>query len=113
MIPASNPFFGVPGARGEIWQKGFRNPFRFTLQPGTLQPCERRGLTSWEEIDRGAPGADFGWPDYNVVPQPRQHLRAAAGGGASITGCTFYEGTQFPAAYQGNLFFLEHAAGGA
>lgn len=118
-IPASNPFVGVPGARGEIWQKGLRNPFRFTLQPGTQQPfIDDVGENLWEEIDRGAPGADFGWPNYEGIttPQPSGvtnpiYAYSHSGGGASITGCTFYAGTQFPAAYQGNLFFLEHSRG--
>src|SRR5262249_48380579 len=28
-VPADNPFVGVMGARGEIFARGFRNPFRF------------------------------------------------------------------------------------
>lgn len=117
-IPASNPFVGVGGARGEIYQLGLRNPFRFTLQPGTLQPyiCDV-GSTQFEEVDRGLAGANFGWANYEgvVTPEPPGitnpiYAYATAGNG-SITGCTFYTGTQFPTAYQGNFFFLDHSRG--
>ena len=118
-IPAGNPLVGVPGARPEIWQKGFRNPFRFVLQAGTLQPyVDDVGLTTWEEIDRGAPNADFGWPTYEgpVTPQPAGvtnpiYAYPHDNSGASITGCAFASGAQFPAGYAGNLFFLEHSRG--
>jgi hypothetical protein len=30
-IPAANPFVGTPGARGEIWALGLRNPWRFSF----------------------------------------------------------------------------------
>lgn len=30
-IPLDNPFVNTPGARGEIWALGFRNPFKFAI----------------------------------------------------------------------------------
>jgi hypothetical protein len=33
-IPASNPFVGTPGAIGEIWAYGFRDPHRFSWDTG-------------------------------------------------------------------------------
>src|SRR5262249_35604498 len=30
-IPSSNPFVNVPGARGEVWAYGLRNPWRFSF----------------------------------------------------------------------------------
>ena len=117
-IPPTNPFVGVGSARKEIYQLGFRNPFRFAVQPGTSQPyiCDV-GSTYFEEIDRGPAGANFGWPNYEgiVTPQPTGitnpiYAYATAGNG-SITGCAFYTGTQFPAEYVGNFFFLDHSRG--
>ncbi len=67
-IPADNPFVGVPGARGEIWSYGLRNPWRFSFdrQTGDLVIGDV-GQGSWEEIDfvptgagRGR-GTNFGW----------------------------------------------------
>jgi hypothetical protein len=64
-IPADNPFLGVPGAVGEIWAYGFRNPFRFTFQPGTSQIWMGDvGWNTWEELNRvPVDGAvrNYGW----------------------------------------------------
>jgi hypothetical protein len=62
-IPASNPFVGRDGARGEIWAYGLRNPWRFAFQPGTgALLIGDVGQDAVEEIDvvRGA-GANLGW----------------------------------------------------
>jgi glucose/arabinose dehydrogenase len=117
-IPSNNPFVGTPGARGEIYHRGMRNPFRFALQPGSNQPfiCDV-GSTQWEEINTGAAGSNFGWSSYEgiVTPQPSgitNPLYAySTSGNASIVGCTFYTGGQFPSAYVGNFFFLDHSRG--
>ncbi len=118
-IPADNPLAGVPGARGEIWQKGLRSPFRFALQPGTLRPFVNDvGSYLWEEINRGDPGADFGWPDHEGAEQPAPadavnpiFTYPHAGSGASITGAAFYTGGSFPPGYAGNYFFVDHSRG--
>jgi glucose/arabinose dehydrogenase len=34
-IPASNPFFGQPGVRDEIYALGLRNPWRISIDPAT------------------------------------------------------------------------------
>lgn len=118
-LPApGNPFLGVPGARGEVYYMGFRNPFRFAVQPGTGQPfvCDV-GANTWEEIDTGPPGASFGWPNYEGPrnPNPSGHTNPfysyATAGNAAITGAAFYSSGPFPAEYWGNLFFVDHARG--
>ncbi len=49
---------------------GFRNPFRFTIRPGTSEPWVGDvGWTDWEEIDRivnplSSTVANAGWPCY-------------------------------------------------
>ena len=117
-IPSSNPFVGTPGARTEIYHRGFRNPFRFALQPGTDQPfiCDV-GSANYEEIDTGPPGCNFGWSTYEGIklPQPAGITNPiyaySTSGNASIVGCTFYTGPGFPAGYTGNFFFLDHSRG--
>ena len=117
-IPVDNPFVGVSGARGEIYHMGLRNPFRFQVQPGTFQPIiDDVGSTQWEEINRGAPGADFGFPTYEgfITPQPSGVTNPIytyrTNGNGSITGCAIYSGSQFPPDYAGNYFFVDHSRG--
>jgi glucose/arabinose dehydrogenase len=67
-IPASNPFDGQTGVRGEIWDYGLRNPWRFWIDPptGDLYIGDAQ-LGGPEEIDY-APGnkggLNFGWPCF-------------------------------------------------
>jgi glucose/arabinose dehydrogenase len=65
-IPDDNPFVGVPGARGEIWALGLRNPWRMSFDrlTGDLYVADV-GQAAWEEVDvvpEGVGGLDFGWP---------------------------------------------------
>jgi glucose/arabinose dehydrogenase len=60
---AGNPFIGVPGARGEIFALGFRNPFRFGFDPltGRLWLGDV-GAGSLEELDIVHAGGNYSWP---------------------------------------------------
>lgn len=61
-IPADNPFVGVSGAKPEIWAYGFRNPWRFSFDNKTKRLfIGDVGQDSWEEVDIGVKGGDFGW----------------------------------------------------
>jgi hypothetical protein len=76
-IPADNPFHGLgtarcnlsgrtnPGMRcQETFAWGLRNPFRIAFDPnaaGTRFYIDDVGQSTWEEIDEGAAGADYGW----------------------------------------------------
>ena len=73
-IPASNPFAGRPGARGEVYAYGLRNPYRFSFdrRRGHLTVGDV-GQNAIEEIDfvpgrsggmqpRG--GYNFGWDAF-------------------------------------------------
>jgi glucose/arabinose dehydrogenase len=66
-IPHSNPFVGRPGARGEIFAYGLRNPWRFTFDGGRIVIADV-GQSSREEVDflrkKTAAGVNFGWPQY-------------------------------------------------
>jgi len=65
-IPASNPFVQTPGARGEIWAYGLRNPWRFSFDrlTGDLFVADV-GETQWEEVNHqpaSSPGGEnYGW----------------------------------------------------
>jgi glucose/arabinose dehydrogenase len=67
VIPTTNPFYGDPAARGEVWSWGLRNPWRFSFdrQTGDLYIADA-GEANWEEVDfepAGSPGGvNYGWP---------------------------------------------------
>jgi glucose/arabinose dehydrogenase len=126
-IPVDNPFVGQSGARGEIWAWGLRNPFRFTIDPSTGTPwIADVGENTWEEMDRGVKGADYGWscfegnaPFRTCNPAPVNAMSPVlvyphAGGtfsGETIIGGPVYRSGNFPASYQGRLFFGDYVAG--
>lgn len=65
-IPATNPFVSTPGAKGEIWAYGLRNPWRFSFDRSTgdlFTGDVGQGL--WEEVDfqpqASAGGQNYGW----------------------------------------------------
>jgi glucose/arabinose dehydrogenase len=68
-VPASNPFAGRPGARGEIWDYGLRNPWRFSFDRRTDDlVIGDVGQNEIEEIDlvrKGhTKGRNFGWRPF-------------------------------------------------
>jgi glucose/arabinose dehydrogenase/PKD repeat protein len=116
-IPADNPFVGQAGARPEIWAFGFRNPFRmqFDAATGKLLIADV-GEGSWEEIDAGIAGADYGWPCYEANapfltcnPAPTQDVKPIYAydrtQGNCVIGGPVYRATAFPAEYEGAYFF--------
>ncbi|MFD3607033.1 PQQ-dependent sugar dehydrogenase [Streptomyces atroolivaceus] len=67
-VPGDNPFVGTPGARGEIWLYGLRNPWRFSFDgaDGSMWIGDV-GQGRWEEIDHlepGQGGLNLGWSCY-------------------------------------------------
>ncbi len=64
---SDNPFFDgdVNSNRSKVYQLGLRNPWRLTVDPRTGRLfIGDTGLSSFEEINTGGPGANFGWPYY-------------------------------------------------
>jgi len=61
-VPADNPYVGVPGARGEIWSLGFRNPWKFTFDEGGRLLVGDVGENAWEEVNIVTRGGNYGWP---------------------------------------------------
>ena len=107
-IPADNPFVGVPGARGEIYSFGHRNPWKmsFDRQTGDLWAGDV-GLEAWELVCRVKPGDNYGWsltegsnpihPDWPRGPAPvvKAWCEVPHTAGASITGGCVYRGKKF------------------
>ena len=86
--PTDNPFYdGTNSMRSKVWLYGVRNPFRFAIQPETGEICFGDvGWNTWEEVDHGVAGANFGWPCYEGNgPQPSfQTVRAVPAAAASV-----------------------------
>ena len=125
-IPPDNPtsfanIAGSPtGLNRAIWAVGLRNPFTFNFQPGTgRMHINDVGQGTWEEINVGAAGANFGWPACEGtcgnagMTNPLYQYSSAAGAPCAITGGAFYNPTtqMFPAEYVGKYFFADFCAG--
>jgi PKD repeat protein len=118
-VPADNPFFGQPGKLGAIWAYGFRNPWRFQFDPanGELYGGDVGNYT-WEELNHIVRGGNYGWPVNEGTCTSSCtgyidpiHAYNHDGGSAAVTGGPVYRADQFPAEYQGSLFFGDYAAG--
>ena len=64
----NNPFVSggvaLDSDRAKVYQLGLRNPFSVAFAPDGRLFIADTGWNSWEEIDSGGPGANFGWPFY-------------------------------------------------
>jgi glucose/arabinose dehydrogenase len=118
-IPIDNPFFTMTtGVNRAIWAMGLRNPFTFTFQPLSGRMfINDVGETTWEEIDDGVAGANYGWPTTEgPTSDPRFNSPLYAynhSNGCAITGGAFYnpQTGQFPPAYTSAYFFADYCGG--
>jgi glucose/arabinose dehydrogenase len=106
------------GVNRAIWAIGLRNPFTFAVQPGTGDIfINDVGQVSWEEINEGIRGANYGWPaTEGETTDPRfttplyayNHTSACA-----IAGGAFYNPRtmQFPLNFVGKYFFADLCGG--
>ncbi|MBA3867619.1 MAG: PQQ-dependent sugar dehydrogenase [Anaerolineae bacterium] len=123
----------------EIYAKGFRNPFRFTMQPdmagipGTGSPfIGDAGQNTWEEVDQvQTAGGDYGWPvregfcangimctppyqsgGYDNPIYAYSHKVGSSSVSSVIIGGDFYTGgANYPPQYMNNYFFAEFERG--
>ncbi len=126
-VPADNPFLGVAGAERPVWARGLRNPFRIVFDGPTLWIGDVGGNNSdsYEEVNRGIAGADYGWPlqegprcftgecgpfTFPVYSyrhnDPRYFITQPQ---ASITLGPVYRATSFPLELRGSLFVGDFA----
>jgi glucose/arabinose dehydrogenase len=122
-IPNDNPFFSqTTGNNRSIWALGLRNPFTFAFQPGTGRMfINDVGASTWEEINDGIAGSNYGWPDTEgptTNPSFRSPLFAYNHGFGPVTGCAIAGGAfynppvvQFPLSFVGKYFFADLCSG--
>ena len=96
-IPTDNPFFGTAsGANRAIWALGLRNPFTFAFEAGTTRLyINDVGQSTWEEIDLGVAGSNYGWPTTEGVtsnPAFRSPLYVYGHGSGPMLGCAIAGG---------------------
>lgn len=135
---SDNPLSGGNPADDRVIAYGLRNPFRFTIHPTTNDIwIGDVGWNDWEEINRvpypfTTPIRNFGWPAYEGVDRQGAYDSANLplletlyaensavspyysyqhNGGASITAASFYVSGDYPAQYQGALFFADYTMG--
>ncbi len=127
-IPSDNPFCTTSDLQCAVWAYGLRNPFTFAVQPGTGRiHINDVGQGTWEEINLGVPGANYGWPASegpdNVVGGitgplfAYKHSAASPPGsgpggffiGFAIAGGSFYpDSGPFPAGYRNSYYFADY-----
>jgi glucose/arabinose dehydrogenase len=141
-IPAGNPYQGAgtarcnvtgitdPGKRcQETFAWGLRNPFRMAFDPnaaGTRFFINDVGDITWEEVDLGTAGADYGWnlregpcppgtttgcsPTPAGLTDPIHSYRHDTGC-MSITGGAFVPNGIWPVAYDGAYLYADLVCG--
>jgi len=122
-IPTDNPFYdATAGIDRAIWAIGLRNPFTFAFQPATGRMfINDVGENSWEEIDEGIAGANFGWPaseGFTIDLSYQNPIFAYSHGSTDTTGCAITGGefynplnASFPASYLGRYFYADYCTG--
>jgi len=128
-FPTDNPFYSsAAGKNRAIYVLGLRNPFTFAFQRGTGRMfIDDVGASTWEEINEGLPGKNYGWPTtegpavppVNGLTNPIYAYQHFSGTpmGCAITGGDFYNPPSlcsgdppfgFPSSYVGQYFFLDY-----
>lgn len=115
---ASNPYYdgNLDSRRSKIYAYGLRNPWRFTVRPGTgaATPTSGRpgtlyvghvGLNQWEAIDIARQGGtNFGWPCWEGPDANDAAVQATP----AHDGCDSYGTADNPAPYTAPTFYYHH-----
>ncbi len=138
-IPADNPYVGpdpvyngqpipaadIPKVRTEIWATGFRNPFKFEIDPPTGELWVGDvGMSRWEEVSIINAGDNAGWSYWegneqrsdisHAIPpsdhKTPEHAYSHNSGNNSVTGGVFYRGSAY-SSLQNKYVFGDYGSG--
>lgn len=127
LVPPDNPFASLTGARGETWDYGLRNPWRFSFdrRTGDLYIGDV-GQDTYEEVDyepHHTGGKNYGWnimEGFHCYPPSATTCNKAGltlpvaeythQDGCSITGGYVYRGTEIPE-LNGVYFYGDYCTG--
>ena len=125
-VPPDNPFVGTAGVRGELWNYGLRNPWRFSFDRQTNELfIGDVGQGDREEVDvqpAAGGGENYGWnrmegmhcypPGSNCTKSglTLPVLDYTHASGCAITGGYVYRGAALPA-IQGTYFYSDYCSG--
>ena len=118
-IPTDNPFYDGSGPNVDsIWALGLRNPFRayYDAPTGRFYVGNVGGnnyATAVEQIDLGAPGANYAWPNCEsscTSPPYTNPIYSYPHNGrdSAIVSGFVYHGSQFPSSFVGSYFFADY-----
>ena len=123
-IPSGNPYFDrATGKRRAIWALGLRQAYSLDVLSG-ISPkmyINDVGEHSWEEINLGAAGANYGWPRYEGPESNPGYLGPVFAyrpgntnsTGCAITGGAFYDPAtaRLPTQYRDKYFYADYCTG--
>jgi len=116
--PADNPFYtGNPNDnKSKVWAMGLRNAYRLNFRSDGTMYFGDVGWATWEEIDVGHAGANYGWPcreglvatSYNCTPSSTPtdpiYVYDHSSGHGSVMGGSF--GVNY---FAGDYFFGDYS----
>jgi glucose/arabinose dehydrogenase/chitodextrinase len=117
-VPTDNPFYDGAGPNWDsVWAYGLRNPFRMTYDSATnrllIGDVGGNVGNSYEEVNVGARGANYGWPNVegpcSAPCTSPLYAYNHNNRDASITGGFVYHGSGLPAGMDGSYFFGDYA----
>lgn len=119
-IPNDNPLLDkTAGKYQSIWAYGCRNPFTLAFQRSTGLLYINDVGGKFEEINRGQPGANYGWPTVEHGPTDRkgflgpEHIypEASISGGDFLSAGNVKANPNWPREWIGKYFFADFVHG--
>jgi glucose/arabinose dehydrogenase len=129
-IPADNPFAGRDGWQRYVWAYGLHDPAAPAVHPENgIVFLNDAGEAKIQEVNRGLPGTDYGWPAgegvgfgsagvgatpaYQYPTSPADLTDATPAAGGRVGGGVFFSPgvLTFPLPFGGDYFFADRQAG--